>query len=48
MISESSLSSYGRQAYETPYVEVVGVVPESFIAASGEVPDMSHGWDLEF
>lgn len=48
MISESSTRAFGRQAYEAPSVEVVEVVPESIIAASGEVPGMEHGWDLVF
>ena len=48
MISEFSAHAFGRQAYEAPSVEVVDVVPESIIAASGEVPGMEHGWDLVF
>lgn len=48
MISESSTRAFGRQTYEAPSVEVVDVVPESIIAASGEVPGMEHGWDLVF
>ena len=48
MISESSTHAFGRQAYEAPSVEVLDVVPESIIAASGEVPGMEHGWDLDF
>ena len=48
MVSESAFHSLGRQTYEAPSVEVVDVVPESIIAASGEVQGMEHGWDLVF
>ena len=34
--------------YEAPSVEVLEVRSEGIICASGEVPDMEHGWDLDF
>ena len=34
--------------YEAPSVEVLEVRSEGIICASGEVPDMPHGWDLDF
>lgn len=37
-----------RQAYEKPSVEVTEMVPESIIAASGEAPDMTPGWEWNF
>ena len=48
MKTNPSLGVSSRQVYEAPSVEVVDVVPESIIAASGEVPGMEHGWDLVF
>ena len=43
-----SLCVSSRPVYEAPSVEVIEIVPESLIAASGEAPDMEHGWDLDF
>ena len=37
-----------REAYEKPSVEVTELVPEWIIAASGEAPDMPHGWEWNF
>ncbi len=37
-----------RQAYEKPSVEVIEMVPESIIAASGDAPDMAPGWEWNF
>jgi hypothetical protein len=35
--------------YESPVTEVIEVMLEgSIVCASGEVPGMEHGWDLEF
>ena len=34
--------------YESPVTEVIEVKSEGIVCASGEVPDMSHGWDLVF
>ena len=34
--------------YESPVTEVIEVKSEGIVCASGEVPDMEHGWDLEF
>ncbi len=35
--------------YESPVTEVIEVMLEgSIVCASGEVPDMEHGWDLDF
>ena len=34
--------------YESPVTEVIEVMSEGIVCASGEVPDMEHGWDLEF
>jgi hypothetical protein len=34
--------------YETPVMKVVEVQSEDIICNSGEVPDMDHGWDLDF
>ena len=48
MNTNPSLSVSSRQVYEAPSVEVVDIVPETIIAASGEVPGMGHGWNLDF
>ncbi len=37
--------TFSRQAYEKPSVEVIEMVPESIIAASGDAPDMAPGWE---
>ena len=36
--------------YESPVTEVIEVMLEGIVCASGEgeVPDMEHGWDLDF
>ena len=34
--------------YESPVTEVIEVKSEGIVCASGEVPDMGHGWDLDF
>ena len=34
--------------YESPVTEVIEVKSEGIVCASGEVPGMSHGWDLDF
>ena len=34
--------------YESPVTEVIEVMLEGIVCASGEVPDMGHGWDLDF
>ena len=34
--------------YESPVTEVIEVMFEGIVCASGEVPDMEHGWDLDF
>lgn len=33
--------------YEAPVTEVIGVKQEGIVCASGEVPDMDHGWDID-
>lgn len=40
--------TFSRQAYEKPSVEVIEMVPESIIAASGDAPDMAPGWEWNF
>ena len=37
-----------KQPYESPEMEIVLVKTEGIICASGEVPAMEHGWDLDF
>lgn len=37
-----------RLAYEKPAVEVIEMIPESIIAASGDAPDMAPGWEWNF
>ena len=34
--------------YESPVTKVIDVKSEGIVCASGEVPDMGHGWDLDF
>ena len=34
--------------YESPVAEVIEVMLEGIVCDSGEVPDMGHGWDLDF
>ena len=34
--------------YEPPVTEVFVVKTEGIVCASGEVPGMEHGWDLDF
>ena len=34
--------------YESPVTEVIEVKSKGIVCASGEVPDMEHGWDLVF
>ena len=34
--------------YKPPVTEVAEVESEGIVCASGEVPSMEHGWDLEF
>ena len=34
--------------YESPVTEVIEVMLEGIVCASGEVPNMEHGWDLDF
>ena len=34
--------------YESPVTEVIEVMSEGIVCASGEVPGMEHGWDLDF
>ena len=34
--------------YESPVTEVIEVMLEGIVCDSGEVPDMGHGWDLDF
>ena len=34
--------------YEPPVTEVIEMVQEGIVCASGEVPDFGHGWDLDF
>ncbi len=35
-------------AYEPPMLEVFVVKSEGIICATGVVPGMEHGWDLDF
>jgi hypothetical protein len=35
-------------AYERPLAEAVVIKLEGIVCATGEVPDMEHGWDLDF
>ena len=35
-------------SYESPVTEVIEVKSEGIVCASGEVPGMGHGWDLDF
>ena len=37
-----------KEQYVLPECEVLEMQPEGIICASGEVPDMEHGWDLDF
>ena len=34
--------------YELPVTEVIEFIQEGLVCASGEIPDMGHGWDLDF
>ena len=34
--------------YEPPMVGVIEVESEGIVCASGEIPDLVHGWDLYF
>ncbi len=34
--------------YNPPVTEVIELKAEGIICASGEAPDMEHGWDLDF
>jgi hypothetical protein len=34
--------------YNPPVTEVIELKAEGIICASGEVPGMEHGWDLDF
>ena len=34
--------------YESPVTEVIEVKTEGIVCASGEVPGMEHGWDLDY
>ena len=34
--------------YESPVTEVIEVILEGIVCTSGEVPNMEHGWDLDF
>ena len=43
-----SPNSTPRIPYEAPSVEVLELKYEGIVCASGEVPDMEHGWDLDF
>ncbi|MBO4924423.1 MAG: hypothetical protein J5382_09930 [Bacteroidales bacterium] len=33
--------------YEDPVTEVIEIRQEGIVCASGEVPGMSHGWDID-
>lgn len=33
--------------YEAPVTEVIEIRQEGIVCASGEVPGMSHGWDID-
>jgi hypothetical protein len=37
-----------KELYEAPSITIVEVITEGIVCASGEVPDMEHGWDLVF
>lgn len=37
-----------KLTYETPETDVLEIKSEGFVCDSGEVPNMSHGWDLDF
>ena len=34
--------------YESPVTEVIEVMFDGIVCASGIIPDMEHGWDLDF
>lgn len=36
-----------QNTYEPPVTEVIELMQEGIVCASGEVPDMEHGWDLD-
>lgn len=37
-----------KNKYELPETAVIEFKHEGIICDSGEIPDMEHGWDLEF
>lgn len=37
-----------KKKYNPPVTEVIELKAEGIICASGEVPDMGHGWDMDF
>lgn len=37
-----------KNKYVLPVTEVIEFKHEGIICDSGEVPDMEHGWDIEF
>ena len=37
-----------KEPYVSPECEVLPLYNEGVICGSGEVPDMDHGWDLNF
>ena len=37
-----------KEQYISPECEVLEIRPEGIIAASGEVPDMTPGWEWNF
>ena len=37
-----------RITYEPPLTEIIEIQSEGIVCASGEAPDMEHGWDLVF
>ena len=41
------LTMSSQNTYEPPVTEVIELMQEGIVCASGEVPDMEHGWDLD-
>ena len=37
-----------KYTYDLPVTKVIEIKPKGIVCDSGEVPDMQHGWDLEF
>jgi hypothetical protein len=42
------MEELNKLSYVSPVARALELDVESIICASGEVPDMGHGWDLDF